>query len=563
MVAQIEHDQEMANGHAHPYSNGHVALPDFLGPEGLINRVEYVRLLQQSLRRLGFPSVADMLAEASGIPMQPDSVTHFQHHVMQGRWDTALSLLADLTDDRSVLRQARFLILQQKYLEAIQAGDLSLALQCLRKEVAPLRAKDTDLHSLAGCLLRQPEDAANPLIHDEWRMFEQHTRAHLLQELQARLPPSLMLPEGRLEHLVEQALAAQVSRCPFHNTAQTRLSLFSDYHAGIEQLPTQLAKVLERHADEVWHVQFSHRGDMLASASKDCTAIIWQVHANGDGQVLHMLTGHIKPLSFLAWSPDDAKLLTCGNDHWVKLWDIASGICLYTFTNHQQPVTACAWLPDSRRFLTGSVDKMSFLLDVEGNILRRWKHQRINDMAVSADGSTIISVCQERQIRLCHISDHREATLTETAPITSLAISPAGDYLLANLANHTSHLWPLAPCLAHLDRSPANHGLAAALEVAMPGSPLVEYKVEEGRQGRFVIRTCFGGSLANFVASGSEDCRVYIWHRETGDLLCRLDGHTGTVNSVSWNPTNSSMMASASDDKSIRIWMAKAALPRL
>lgn len=38
----------------------------------------------------------------------------------------------------------------------------------------------------------------------------------------------------------------------------------------------------------------------------------------------------------------------------------------------------------------------------------------------------------------------------------------------------------------------------------MPHSPVMEYKVDQGRQGRFIIHSCFGGADCTFVASGSE-----------------------------------------------------------
>ena len=72
-------------------------------------------------------------------------------------------------------------------------------------------------------------------------------------------------------------------------------------------------QLLKGHTDEVWHVQFSHLGDRLASASKDKTAIIWVVSASGEAKMQHVLKGHPDHVTHLTWSKDDSKMLTCSS----------------------------------------------------------------------------------------------------------------------------------------------------------------------------------------------------------------------------------------------------------
>ena len=46
--------------------------------------------------------------------------------------------------------QAQFMILQQKYAEAVEANNIQTALHCLRKELAPLKINEMQLRKLAG-----------------------------------------------------------------------------------------------------------------------------------------------------------------------------------------------------------------------------------------------------------------------------------------------------------------------------------------------------------------------------------------------------------------------------
>jgi len=54
------------------------------------------------------------------------------------------------------------------------------------------------------------------------------------------------------------------------------------------------------------------------------------------------------------------------------------------------------------------------------------------------------------------------------------------------------------------------------------------------------------------------DNKVYVWHVKHEQPLVSLDGHTRTVNCVHWNPQLPDMLASASDDATVRIWGAVA-----
>ena len=54
-----------------------------------------------------------------------------------------------------------------------------------------------------------------------------------------------------------------------------------------------------------------------------------------------------------------------------------------------------------------------------------------------------------------------------------------------------------------------------------------------------------------FLVAGSEDSLVYVWDRDTSQLLEKLDGHTSIINSIS---STGNLFISSSDDSSIRVW---------
>ncbi|CAN6460501.1 unnamed protein product [Victoria cruziana] len=516
-----------------------ISSPEKVGTKGLIRQCEFVRVIIQSLYSLGYWKSASLLEEESRIMLQSPEISLFQSQILEGKWDESIATLDCIRElAPEALNSAVFLILQQKFWEYLDKDDTSEALVILRGRMSQLGVDKGKLHKLACCIISRSkrEEIGSKLKRGG------DSRKKLLNELRLVLPSSVMIPEGRLEHLVELALLLQHERCIYHNSPKDSISLYSDHHCGPDQIPTQTLQILHLHEHEVWYVQFSNKGDYLASSSRDCSAVIWTVAGDGNISLKHILRGHQKPVSFVAWSPDDKLILTCGNGELVKVWDVETGNCKVTIGKGSSGFSSCAWFPDSQRIVCGVCDNGICIYDLEGVERDTWRGQRmpkISDISVTPDGMNLISICDEKDIRIYALEAKTERVISENHPIMSLFVSRDGQYLLVNLNNQEIHMWDVS------------------------GTWRDPLKYKGHKQGQYVIRSCFGGFANAFIASGSEDAQVYIWHQQSCKLLAALSGHSSMVNCVSWNPANPKLMASASDDCTIRIWGVQQARPSL
>jgi WD40 repeat protein len=496
---------------------------EFLRPGSLIKKEEFFRLISQALREHGYNQAADTLENESGIIYEETNMIQFRDNILNGEWKKAESLLPYLKIKDNDINECLFLIRQQKYLELLEKRKVNNALIVLRKELTPLQVNLNRLYELSSYLMCT--DIEDIKKRSNWN--SENSRSALLSELQNYISPSVMIPKHRLETLVEQSLQFQKMNCLYHNTNEESISLFIDHKCLREKLPKITTHILDGHSDEVWNICFSPDGKYLASGSKDSTTIIWDTT---NFQLKYRLYGHTDAISNMYWSPDGTQLLTCSNDKTIKLWDIINEELIHTYEEHTEGVTSCAWLPCGTKFVSGSLDKCLYLWNVNGKILHQYPSSRVTDLAVSKDGTRLVTICYEKKIRIFNVETGEEiSSIQETDFITSLCLSKDSRYALLNLrAIQEIHLWDLE-------------------------EQRIVQKYSGQKQGRFVIRSCFGGLNQTFIASGSEDYKVYIWNRKKGCLISSLSGHTASVNSVAWHPTRN-LLVSASDDNTIRCW---------
>eukprot|EP00111_Clytia_hemisphaerica_P018391 TCONS_00054380-protein len=497
---------------------------------------EVVRVIGQHLEKLGLHKTVECLLKESNCQLENSSASRFRAHCLKGDWNKAECVLKDLQPlltTQDCYLKMRFLILEQKFLELLEDGRAIEALHCLRQELTPLKYNVERIHELSGLLMSADIDEL--LKKSNWEGKTNGTRQHLINKLQAYLPPTVMLPPDRLETLIKQAFEHQKTNCLYHNSTLDQnlhsLSILSDHKCTRNMFPTETRQILSEHCDEVWFLRFSHDGKYLATGSKDTTVILWKVE---DDTLVkwRTLEGHSYGVSYISWSPNDTYIIACGPEDCCELWiwQVETGELKCRMSHStEESLTCCAWYSDEKRFVTGGTRGQFYQCDLDGNILESWEGVRVVGLHVLNDRS-VLAADTHMRIRSYNFDALVDKLLIqETHPIMSFVVSEDKTKALFNIASQGVNLWDIK-------------------------DKVLIRKFRGVKQGYYMIHTCFGGLNNDFIASGSEDNQVYIWHHSRETPITTLNGHSQTVNCVHWNPTDPSMLASASDDGTVRIW---------
>ncbi|EYU42859.1 hypothetical protein MIMGU_mgv1a005363mg [Erythranthe guttata] len=463
---------------------------EFVGSKRVIKKVELVRVITEVLYSLGYDTVGKSLERESGIHLHAERVHLLIEQIIAGKWNESLATVRDI--GKSV-DKISLLILKYKFSELISEGELERALKTLQKEISPLSNSDEIVREASSLIIFPPQN----LLGQE---PNPRSRTEVLKELRKLFPPEVMVPDKRLVDLVEQAIEFQKGACKYHNSFVREVSLITNHQCGRNEVPSIILKV-EAIDSLKW------KGDLF------------------DRQA---------PVTNITWSPDNTQLLTCGSHEAVRRWSIPSCGCLHTYKKTGVGMVSCEWAPDGQSIFTGGNDDSIVMWSLEGREIGCWKGDKTTleaDMAITGDGREVITTCNQDRILLFNWKRGTSRFITEMGrTIISFCLSEDSKYLLLSLLNQELHLW----------------------SIEVPPKLVKVYKAH--RPPSYSVRACFGGPRQMLIVCGSVDSQVYIWDRETEGLIGTLAGHTKRVNCVSCHPVDPYMLASGSDDNTIRIW---------
>ncbi|MDX1627754.1 MAG: hypothetical protein R3345_03590, partial [Fulvivirga sp.] len=120
-----------------------------------------------------------------------------------------------------------------------------------------------------------------------------------------------------------------------------------------------VSKTLSSHSSIVTDLHASPSSELLVSASKDKTAIIWDYK---NGLKKKVLKGHKKSVIEAGFIGND-KVATISDDNTLKIWDVETGTVIKTVTDHEKGLSALA---TSKKFIaTGDSRGRLIIRDVE------------------------------------------------------------------------------------------------------------------------------------------------------------------------------------------------------
>ncbi len=335
-------------------------------------------------------------------------------------------------------------------------------------------------------------------------------------------------------------LTRSLDLCPSDDLAHRRLIL-ANLNAWRREL--QALQAVVPHDEPVIGAAFGPRGELLATASNDDTAQIWDLKScRPIGKPLQLSgDGHE-----VVFSSDGSLLLSSDYGSTAFLWNVETGELVHKFQLRAGLVPGAAFRPPhDRQVITSDGSGDVRIWDVEtGREVGALENQGdlVHDVAVSADGTRILTACHDKNVRLWNFDSRRLlAVLQHGARVPTADFGGANDELVVTGdAAGNVYIWNLAKAVSEAKG-------VVTLSVGAGDFVHTECRHSGG------IHRLRVGPHGKRAVSASFDGTARIWDLETRAAVGPPFEHEAPVETAVFN-REGSLVVTACDDGAARVW---------
>jgi len=197
------------------------------------------------------------------------------------------------------------------------------------------------------------------------------------------------------------------------------------------------------HNDVIPSIAVSPDGKRLVSCGWDKLIKIWDIET---GREIKTLSGHEGWVWSVCYSPDSRHVLSGAADGTMRLWDVTTGHVQRVFYGHTHQVLAVTFTPDGKYALSGSGDETIKMWDVStGEELKTFAghHDMVRALAVSPDGRYAVSSGYDKQVIVWDLHNGKQVRVLDEHldKVECISYSTDGKYFASGDEGGTVIIW--------------------------------------------------------------------------------------------------------------------------